>query len=67
MESLRISTMTAVGELDANINLNNFLSNLFPNDFIRYIETEKGNKGYAKKNDKKNFIFTCNLNFCNLI
>ena len=53
MESLRISTMTAVGELDANINLNNFLSNLFPNDFIRYIETEKGNKGYAKKNDKK--------------
>ena len=53
MESLRISTMTAVGEMDTNMNLKNFLINLQPNDFIRYIETKQGNKGYAKKNAKK--------------
>jgi len=53
MENLRISTMTAVGSLDTNINLTNFLKNLQPTDFLRYIETNSGNKGYAKKNDKK--------------
>ena len=53
MEALRISTMTAVGEMDTNMNLTNFLNNLFPNNFIRYIETKQGNKGFAKKNEKK--------------
>ena len=53
MDNLRTSTMTACGGLNATINLNNFLNNLFPNDFIQFIETNKGNKGYAKKLDKK--------------
>ena len=53
MENLRKSTMTACGALSASMNINNFLNNLYPNEFIEFIETEKGHKGYAKKLDKK--------------
>ena len=53
MENLRKSTMTACGALSVSMNINNFLDNLYPNDFIKFIETEKGHKGYAKKLDKK--------------
>ena len=53
MEKMRTSTMTACGALSANINLNNFLNNLYPNDFIQFIETNQGNKKKKKKLDKK--------------
>lgn len=53
MENLRVSTCTACGEISGNISLENFLNNINPNNFIRYCETSSGNKGYAKKNDKK--------------
>ena len=36
----------------SSMNINNFLNNIFPNDFIHFIETEK-DIIYAKKLDKK--------------
>ena len=53
MENLKISTISACGELSATINLINLLNNLNPNDFIKYIETKQGIKGKAVKNLKK--------------
>jgi TATA-box binding protein (TBP) (component of TFIID and TFIIIB) len=53
MEHLRISTMTGIGELNTSINLTNLFNNIRPNNLIRYVETNFGKKGYAKKNDKK--------------
>ena len=53
MENLRISTMTALSKLSADIELNKLFDNLEINDIVKFVECKDKHKGYSKKMDKK--------------
>tara|TARA_B100000902_G_C27220099_1_gene869172 strand:- start:216 stop:962 length:747 start_codon:yes stop_codon:yes gene_type:complete len=53
MEHLRISTMTAVGKLSTDIDLEKMYNSLRIDEIVKFVEYKKQYKGYSKKLEKK--------------
>ena len=54
MDNLRISTMTAISELNTDINLDNLYKNIQINNLVPYIQHGAyGTKGSSEKNKRK--------------
>ena len=54
MESLRISTMTAVSSINSDINLDNLYQNIETDSIVSYIEHGSlGTKGHSQKAQRK--------------
>ena len=54
MDNLRVSTMTAISELNTDINLDNLYKNIQVNNLVPYIQHGAyGSKGSSEKNKRK--------------